>query len=1034
MDLASEEKRLRFPHFTVLRASAGSGKTYALARRYVLFLLSDGVRQNRLGNLLAITFSNNAAREMKERILLLLKQLHLGDKDVLADFARDLALPSPAISAKAGEVIDEILSRYSDFQIKTIDSFMTTVFKASAIDFGYNPDFEILMSNASLMGYAFELFLRRVREGTEEARLMEGVVDIIAENTAGDAPYPFEPTDAILAEVEEIYRKVAACGKPVQTADYSAAIDGARCGITECLEGLEAHIEASGLAKNKTSAYPNILKEARAGRFADMVNRGRKTPPVCKPRRAEEGAPYQRAIDEWERLCGLITDFTKLFACSYYTPYLRTYEAFSAILERAKRHEGKIFMEDVNMRLAEYLDGEIVPDVYFRLGEAIFHYLIDEFQDTSPIQWRNLLPLIENSLAQGGSLFVVGDTKQAIYGFRDADYRIMRGVETRNPFPSSPQSVEELHTNYRSDGAVVAFAEHVFQKVLPRIEAYRYAASESGLLTYRQAAKSGREDRGYVETCLLGRDDENAPERERLYSLLARLFERGYRRSDVAVLTQRNDDVVKVTTWLNAAAIPFVSYSSLDARRRKITGEIIALLAFLDSPLDDLSFATFLLGGVMAAAMEKQSEGVTGRALHELVFRNRGGDRPLYKRLQDELPALWDRYFDRLFRLSGYLPLYDLVVEVYRVFDAFARFPSEEAALSRILEVVKEMEAEGGGLRRFLQAALLPDAADADWNVAVPGGIDAVRVMTVHKAKGLGFPVVVLLLYADRGRGFRYIVQESDDSIALLRLTKGMLPADEAFEARYREEETKEKVARLNSLYVAFTRAGAELYVIGVKGERDRDLFPFGLLPEGTAVFASGPPEAPETAHEAAGGVDGGDLSVEGVHPTARFEAPAGPEGPLHYAEKKRGEVVHRICALIDYVDGDAAATVDAAAEKVRREVGADGVPEALKGTIVAFLGDAAVAGWFERRPGRTVMLEQELADALGRLFRADRVVIDAERITVMEFKTGKEEDYEGHVAQMRNYLRLAGAIFKDKPVEGIIAYVDARRSMRVVL
>ncbi len=225
--MSSQEKRLTFPHFTVLKASAGSGKTYALARRFVLFLLSDSVRQNRLGNLLAITFSNNAAREMKERILLFLKQLHLGEKDVLADFGRDLALPPDAISAKAGEVIDEILSRYSDFQIKTIDSFMTTVFKASAIDFGYNPDFEILMNNSGLMGYAFELFLRRVREGTEEARLMEKVVDIIAENTAGDAPYPFEPTGAILAEIEEIYRKVAV---PRQACADGRLLGRHRCG------------------------------------------------------------------------------------------------------------------------------------------------------------------------------------------------------------------------------------------------------------------------------------------------------------------------------------------------------------------------------------------------------------------------------------------------------------------------------------------------------------------------------------------------------------------------------------------------------------------------------------------------------------------------------------------------------------------------------------------------------------------------------------------------------------------------------------
>ena len=155
-----------------------------------------------------------------------------------------------------------------------------------------------------------------------------------------------------------------------------------------------------------------------------------------------------------------------------------------------------------------------MPDVYFRLGEAIFHYLIDEFQDTSPIQWRNLLPFIENSLSQGGSLFVVGDTKQAIYGFRDADYRIMRGVEAHNPFPSAHQAVEELHTNYRSDGAVIAFSEEVFQRMLPGFRTYRKAGEESGLLDYTQAASKGREDRGFVETCMLPRDDREPPEKE----------------------------------------------------------------------------------------------------------------------------------------------------------------------------------------------------------------------------------------------------------------------------------------------------------------------------------------------------------------------------------------------------------------------------------------------------------------------------------------------------------------------------------------
>ena len=123
----------------------------------------------------------------------------------------------------------------------------------------------------------------------------------------------------------------------------------------------------------------------------------------------------------------------------------------------------------------------------------------------------------------------------------------------------------------------------------------------------------------------------------------------------------------------------------------------------------------------------------------------------------------------------------------------------------------------------------------------IPHGIDAVKVMTVHKAKGLGFPVVILLLYGERNKGFRYIVQEDEESVTLLRLKKGMLWADDEFERRYGEEETKVMVARLNSLYVAFTRAGAELYVIGVKGEKDS--FPFTLFPEDTASCSGAPPD-----------------------------------------------------------------------------------------------------------------------------------------------------------------------------------------------
>src|SRR5208283_4646009 len=144
---------LKFPHFTVLKASAGSGKTRTLTERFVQFLLSGNIPRNSLRNMLAITFSNNAAKEMKERTLARLKEACLGDETKVRELLQITSLDIETMREKADLLIGEILDSYSDFQVKTIDSFMTTVFKASAIDFGYNPDFDILMTNDLLMGY-----------------------------------------------------------------------------------------------------------------------------------------------------------------------------------------------------------------------------------------------------------------------------------------------------------------------------------------------------------------------------------------------------------------------------------------------------------------------------------------------------------------------------------------------------------------------------------------------------------------------------------------------------------------------------------------------------------------------------------------------------------------------------------------------------------------------------------------------------------------------------------------------------------------
>jgi len=1018
--ILQKDTEIQFPNFTVLKASAGSGKTYALTERFVQFLLSEEIPRSQLRNLLAITFSNNASKEMKERVLHWLKSLSLGDEKALAEFSRIVTLDRERMTKRAEEAIDEILSHYADLQIRTIDSFMTMVFKTSAIEFGYSPDFEILMNSSALMEYAFNLFLRNVKEGSAEGELLKRTIRIIQEHKQEGSSYLWDPSSNLLSEIKKIYRKLASSGEKPGSVDYSAEEQEVKAKVRESLERLERLITRSGLEKSGGSSYPKILSAVREERFTDLIGKGLKACPVNKPKRSEAGSQkvYDSICGEWARVGQWINQSIACHARSYFVPYLNLFHQFSASVESVKRQQGKVFIEDINNKLGEYLDASIVPDIYFRLGEILLHFLIDEFQDTSPIQWRNLSPLIENSLSQGGSLFVVGDTKQAIYGFRDADYTIMRDCESRNPFSPASHHVLELSINYRSLPKILEFNEKVFKAIAATHEKYREPAQRSGLNDYIQQPIR-EESPGYVEVQIYDRDDEDPSEKGRIQGLVEELTRRGYCNREIAILTGKNEDVVKITAWLNEKDIPFISYSSLDIRRRKITGEIISLLSFLDSPPDDLSFATFLLGDIFETAIVKVHGDSQRDRVHRFFLRNRE-KRPFYKAFQGEFIDLWERYFSSLFRSSGYLPLYDLVTEVFRVFRVFEFMAEEEAAFAKILEAIKGFEGRGcNNLRDFLEFAGEEKGEAKEWDIDVPKDVDSVRVMTVHKAKGLGFPVVIALLYGERNRGFDYLVHREGEEVCLLKMNKEIAESDPYYKNLYVEEALKERVNRLNNLYVEFTRAREELYVIGVK--RKHDGFPFDLLP---SIDTPQSPK-PERRIEAAAVGEESVFLYHFMNPSPILE----DSGKRMTSEEQwRGDFIHRILFYIDEA-GDRMEDIfmkafKRASEEMRTKYDAGEMKEA----VIGMLRHQDMVEYFRKRAGRMTRNEQEITDSEGRLFRIDRLVIDEKNVAVIDYKTGKERSAErGYEAQMKNYMKILREIYPDRTIEGVLAYIDLR-------
>jgi ATP-dependent exoDNAse (exonuclease V) beta subunit len=372
------------------------------------------------------------------------------------------------------------------------------------------------------------------------------------------------------------------------------------------------------------------------------------------------------------------------------------------------------------------------------------------------------------------------------------------------------------------------------------------------------------------------------------------------------------------------------------------------------------------------------------------------------------------------------LPIYDLIAEIYAVFDVFRLFAEEEAVLAKILEVVKDLETEGGSsLRGFLRFASGSENDDAKWNVDVPHGIDAVKVMTIHKSKGLGFPVVILLLYGERSKGHPHVVRDDGDTVSLLRLTKGIAAADEVFGGLYGREDMKERVTKLNSLYVAFTRASSELYVVGVR--RERETFPSSIFPNGMTYCQGEAAGVPARSGEA-------DVPMEAFHLSIPFESGSGSDEAIRFEEKKRGELVHRLISSIEYLDEAVTERLSEATRGIALGTGVDDdVLKELVALVIDFLRSPPVSEYYERRIGRKVFAEREIADSNGRLFRVDRIIIDPDRVFIIEYKTGGERESEGqHLAQMRNYLRIAGDLYPDRSVEGIIGYVDLKKTRYV--
>lgn len=996
-----QQPDMLLPSVQVVTASAGSGKTRALTQRLLALILADGFTEKDLRRILAVTFTNHAAMEMRHRILGHLKSICLGRKhDFVPSFRKPMA--KAETKKRACQRIDTILDHYSDLQIRTIDSFMASVFKASAVEFGFSPDAEIQLDSGRILDRVFDQWARELEDDDARAEFVQGVLESVETTRDDKASYQWNPYIRIRERVKELYTLIGRYSEPLVFPGRQVEMQNLKKEIVRSAKALWE--DASAHPKMVDHHFRSDLALLRAGQVNSVMGR---TPRV---KFVNKEAQIRREYSEWamqlqhrgELLMDQLRHYARLFAGQFFEPFATLIDRLDDRIAAASRERSEVYLGDVHRRLARHLERDDVPDMYQRLGDQILHFLIDEFQDTAPIHWTNLRLLIENALATGGSLFVVGDTKQSIYSFNGADWRIMRGLETRNEFPSSALYERlTLETNYRSDGVLVNFCKKVFKE---RLEDH-LPGNDSGLTTFEQETREGRHDLGYVTVTRIHPDEETSPEQDHVLRVIAELRDRKYRWKDIAILTGDNYTVVRISSWLNEAGFPFISHSSLDVRRRKFTGEIVALLRFLNSPIDDLAFATFIAGNLFRSYLGRFHPDIPEDMALSIVRQSRIENRRglLYKQFQQAHPELWSACFEEMLHQVGYLPLYDLACQIFGRFRVFEVAKGEEAAAAKLLEIFKDFEqTENNSLKDFLDPAF---EDRVEWEIQVPTGTDAIHVMTTHKSKGLGFPAVIVVQDVRSPSVKTPAIVEVDNGITLRHIKKGLEKWDPDVEAAREAEAHRLKVDAFNRLYVALTRAQHEMHVL-VTGKGS---FMSAAFPEEHEVYGR-----PTEGH----GQPDEDDEAPMLHTSGGTIADSGEWHAASVGARRRGDRIHALFQGLVWLDGN----LDELVREASREI--EGITTEEIRIVEEFLGHKGIRPYFEKQEGRRVLTEQEIVRADGQLFRIDRLVIDPDVVTVIDFKTSTEDRPE-YSEQVRNYLNILRPFYPDRRMAGILAYVD---------
>ena len=827
----------------IYKASAGSGKTYTLVKEFLRIALKQ---PDSFRHILAITFTNKAANEMKERIIGMLGKIRIGDEAsalLIEELAAETGLTEADVIKNADSILKAIIHNYSDLNVSTIDSFVHRIVRSFAHDLHLSMNFSIEMDRDKLLNDVVEMLMDRLHD--EDDQVTNAVVEFAESNIEEGKSWNVE--HQLIGLARELFNEDAIPHLEQLSRFDLNEIKKVRASLHAYVKGFEQKLFEEGkLAYNlilsqglsaksffqtEKGVFGFFRKYAEGVFPADMCGNSYVVKTISEDKwgggKVTEGelASIQSIALQLKAHYNNIVSHCSRSAADYHLAQLLLSKFYAFILladiqklmEEYKKENNLLHISEFQQKIYAIVREQDAPIIYERIGDWFNNILIDEHQDTSVLQWQNLVPLIENSQFKTEESLIVGDGKQAIYRFRNGkveQFAVLPKIfGSENDARLKEREVAianygteslNLQYNFRSRKAIVDFNNSLYD-VLGSLN----ELADKSIYEGQQQMQGRKADGGFVSLEFLPNEEgaELLDEMRcaRVEQLVADALQRGYALKDVAVLTRNNKNGSLLASWLISKGVPVISSESLLIDRSPKVKLLLAVLNYFDQRENHIARAEIvyyinLLSANAPLHFEKfdfkEEETVFEQQLSELIGKE--------------------------FRSYNFLSYHinELIAELIAFFGLSNADPFLQFFMDEVMVFATNNRSN---IREFLGWW---EEVKGNKSIIYPDTLDAVKLMTIHKSKGLQFPVVIMADADWPKRNSKKNFWVQFDKPWLPGLNLGLLPATKAvaeteFAALYEQELASSFLDMLNLVYVATTRAEDLLYILSTETKNE---------------------------------------------------------------------------------------------------------------------------------------------------------------------------------------------------------------------